>query len=59
MSGEHQEGRAAMDRLIGRIKQNQEELGKPFDAKAARKEAQAAAVRTDQRQNGTRKSPKK
>lgn len=59
MSGEHQEGRAAMDRLIGRIKQNQEEAGKPFDHKAARREAQNAAIRTDQRADGTRKSPKK
>lgn len=59
MSGEHQDGRAAMDRLIGRIKQNQEESKQPFDAKKAREQAQASAIRTDQRQNGTRKSPKK
>lgn len=59
MSGENREGRAAMDRLIGRIKDNQEQAGKPFDLKDAKRQAQAAAIRTDQRQNGTRKSPKK
>lgn len=58
MSGEHQEGRAAMDRVIAREKANQEEAGKPFDPKAARKRAQDAALRTDQRNHGIRKSPK-
>jgi hypothetical protein len=58
VSGEHQEGRAAMERVIERIRVNQEEAGKPFDAKAARREAQGAAIRTDQRANGIRKSPK-
>lgn len=59
MSGEHQDGRGAMDRVIERIRVSQEEAGKPFDAKAARAQAQAAALRTDQRANGIRKSPKK
>lgn len=57
--GEHQNGREAMDRVIERIRTNQEEAGKPFDAKAARREAENAAVRTDQRMSGTRKSPKR
>ena len=59
MSGENPEGRAAMDRVIERIRVNQEEAKKPFDAKKAREQAQASAIRTDQRANGIRKSPKK
>lgn len=59
MSGEHPEGRAAMDRVIERIRVNQEEAKKPFDQKKAREQARAAALRTDQRANGIRKSPRR
>lgn len=59
MSGEHQDGRGAMDRLVERIRINQEEAKKPFDAKKAREIAQQSAIRHDQRADGIRKSPKK
>lgn len=59
MSGEHKEGRAAMDRVVERIRINQEEAKKPFDPKAARDLARASAVRHDERRDGIRKSPKK
>ena len=59
MSGEHPEGRGAMDRVVERIRINQEEAKKPFDAKKAREIAQGSAIRHDQRRDGIRKSPKK
>jgi hypothetical protein len=58
VSGEHKEGRAAMDRLVERIRINQEEAKKPFDAKKAREIAQGSAVRHDQRRDGIRRNPK-